>query len=157
MTQNFKARPPEFTISAPHLFDLCQEVRRRSFLCYTVGSHYFIRSVNGVYVSTATLQFAPTPSFPPWFPYVYSLCLCVYFFFANKTICIIFLGFLGGASGKEPAYQCRRHKKCRFNPRVKKIPQRKPWQTTPVFLAGEFHGQRSLAGYTVHGVTKSQT
>ena len=29
--------------------------------------------------------------------------------------------------------------------------------TTPVFLPGKFHGQRSLAGYTVHRVTKSWT
>jgi len=28
---------------------------------------------------------------------------------------------------------------------------------THSFLPGEFHGQRSLAGYTVHGVAKSQT
>ena len=34
---------------------------------------------------------------------------------------------------------------------------RRKWQPIPVFLPGEFHGQRSLAGYTVHGVTKSQT
>ena len=26
-----------------------------------------------------------------------------------------------------------------------------------VFLPGEFHGQRSQAGYTVHSITKSQT
>ena len=26
-------------------------------------------------------------------------------------------------------------------------PQRRKWQPTPVFLPGEFHGQRSLAGY----------
>ena len=30
-------------------------------------------------------------------------------------------------------------------------------QPTPVFLPGEFHGQRSLVGYTVHGIAKSQT
>ena len=30
-------------------------------------------------------------------------------------------------------------------------------QPTPVFLRGESHGQRSLAGYTVHRVTESQT
>ena len=29
---------------------------------------------------------------------------------------------------------------------VKKIPWRRKWQPTPVFLPGEFHGQRSLAG-----------
>ena len=31
------------------------------------------------------------------------------------------------------------------------------WLSTPVLLPGEFHGQRSLAGYTVHGVAKSWT
>ena len=38
---------------------------------------------------------------------------------------------------------CRRH---RFDPWVGKIPQRREWQPTPVFLAGESHGQRSLTG-----------
>ena len=33
----------------------------------------------------------------------------------------------------------------------------KEWQPTPVFLSGEIRGQRSLVGYTVHGVAKSQT
>ena len=28
-------------------------------------------------------------------------------------------------------------------------------QPTPAFLPRKFHGQRSLAGYTVYGVTKS--
>ena len=36
---------------------------------------------------------------------------------------------------------------------VGKIPWRRKWQPTPVFLPGESHGQRSL-GATVHGVTK---
>ena len=35
-------------------------------------------------------QFIPT-SLPPWYPYICSLCLCLYFCFANKFICIIFL------------------------------------------------------------------
>ena len=34
---------------------------------------------------------------------------------------------------------------------------RRARQPTPVFLPGESHGQRSLAGYTVHRVTKSRT
>ena len=38
-----------------------------------------------------------------------------------------------------------------------KIPWRREWQPTPVFLSGKFHGQRSLAGYIVYGVTKSWT
>ena len=33
-------------------------------------------------------------------------------------------------------------------PWVGKIPWRRPWQPTPVFLPGESHGQRSLAGYS---------
>ena len=54
------------------------------------------------------------------------------------------LGFPGGASGKEPACQCRRHKRCQFDSWVGKIPWRRAWQPTAVFLPGESHGQRSL-------------
>ena len=63
---------------------------------------------------------------------------------------------LGFPGSKEPTYQCRRHKRSGLDPWVGKIPWRRTWQTTPVFLPGEFHGWRSL-GTTVHGVTKSQT
>ena len=31
---------------------------------------------------------------------------------------------------------------------IRKIPWRRAWQPTPVFLPGESHGQRSLAGYS---------
>ena len=34
-----------------------------------------------------------------------------------------------------------------FNPWDGKIPWRRAWQPTPVFLPGEYHGQRSLEGY----------
>ena len=37
----------------------------------------------------------------------------------------------------------------RFNPWVGKIPWRGKWQPALVFSPGEFHGQRSLVGYTV--------
>ena len=50
--------------------------------------------------------------------------------------------FLGGSSGKEPACQCRRCRRRRFDPWVEKIPWRRKWQPTPVSLPGEFHGQR---------------
>ena len=36
-------------------------------------------------------------------------------------------------------------------------PWRRKWQPTPVFLPGKSHGWRRLAGYTVHGVSKSRT
>ena len=32
-------------------------------------------------------------------------------------------------------------------PWAEKIPWRRAWQSTPVFLPGESHGQRSLVGY----------
>ena len=54
-------------------------------------------------------------------------------------------------SGKEPACQCRRHKRHRFDPWVRKISWRRAWQPTSVFLPGETHGQRSLAGYSTWG------
>ena len=49
--------------------------------------------------------------------------------------------------------QCRRP---RFNPWVGKIPWRRKWQPTPVFLPRESHGQKSLAGCSPWG-RKSQT
>ena len=58
--------------------------------------------------------------------------------------------------GKELAYQCRRHKRCRFNSWVRKIPWRRAWQPSPVFLPGESHGQRSLGAADLR-VAQSQT
>ena len=57
------------------------------------------------------------------------------------------LGFSGGASGKEPTCQCRRCKRCGFDPWVGMIPWRRAWQPNLVFLPRESHGQRSLDGY----------
>ena len=50
--------------------------------------------------------------------------------------------------------QCRRP---RFGPWVGKIPCRREWQPTPVFLPGESHGQRSLVGYSPLGCKESDT
>ena len=56
--------------------------------------------------------------------------------------------------------QCKR---CRFDPWVGKIPWRRKWQPTPVFLPGESHGQRSLESYspwahrTEHAFTRMVT
>ena len=49
-----------------------------------------------------------------------------------------------------------RHKRWGFDPWVGKIPWRRAWQPTPVFLPGESHGQ-SRWWATVHGVPKSQS
>ena len=50
--------------------------------------------------------------------------------------------------------RCRRPK---FNPWVRKIPWRRYWLLTPLFLPGEFSGQRSLAGYSPWGLKESDT
>ena len=44
-----------------------------------------------------------------------------------------------------------------MDPWVRQILWKRAWQPIPVFLSGESHGQRSLAGYMVCRVTKSQT
>ena len=58
-------------------------------------------------------------------------------------------------SGKESACQCRRCRKRGFDPWVRKIPWRKKWQPTPVFLPRKSHGQRSLEGYSPCGQKES--
>ena len=46
---------------------------------------------------------------------------------------------------------CKKHRRCEFNPWVRKIPWRRKWQPIPVFLPGESHGQRNLMGYSPWG------
>ena len=50
--------------------------------------------------------------------------------------------------------QCRRP---RFDPWVGKIPWRREWPPIPVFLPGEAHGHRSLAGYSPWDHKESDT
>ena len=74
---------------------------------------------------------------------------------------MVFLSTLGPSlvakADKESSCQCRRHKRCEFHPLVrKKIPWRRKWLPTPVFLPEKFHGPRSLVGYSLLG-SKSQT
>ena len=42
-----------------------------------------------------------------------------------------------------------------FDPWLRKIPWRRKWQPTPVLLPGKSHGQRSLVGYSLWGLKKS--
>ena len=44
-----------------------------------------------------------------------------------------------------------------FQSLVQKIPWRRKWQPTPVFLVGESHRQRSLVGYSSWGCKESDT
>ena len=44
-----------------------------------------------------------------------------------------------------------------FDPWVGTIPWRREWLPSPIFLPGEFHGQRNLVGYSPWGRTESHT
>ena len=56
-------------------------------------------------------------------------------------------GFLGGSDVKNPPAM----QETWFDLWVGKISWRREWLPTPVFWSGEFHGQRSLAGYSPWG------
>ena len=75
--------------------------------------------------------------------HIYNIHVCMYVY--------IFMGFPGGVSGKEPTCQCRRCKNHGFDPWIRKIPWRRAWQPTLVFLPGEPRGQRSLVGSSPWG------
>ena len=62
--------------------------------------------------------------------------------------------FPGSSDGKASAYKCGRPG---FNPLVGKIPWRRKWQSTPVFLPGKSHGLRILVGYSLWGRKESDT
>ena len=64
---------------------------------------------------------------------------------------------MGGARGKEHSCQCRRHKRFGLDPWVGNIPWRREEHLTSVFLPGESHGQRRLAGCSPRGHKKSGT
>ena len=68
------------------------------------------------------------------------------FFLIAKLYSIVCMGLPWWLSGKEPTCQCR---KLRFDFWVGKILSRRKRQPSPVFLAGKYHGQRSLAVYSL--------
>ena len=60
------------------------------------------------------------------------------------------IGFPGDSVGKESTCNAG-------EPWVGKIPWRRKWQPTPVFLPGESHGQRSLVDYSPQGCKELDT
>ena len=69
----------------------------------------------------------------------------------------IWLGFPGGSVVKNPPANANRHRRWGFDPWVGKIPWRRKWQLTPVFLPEKSCGQRSLVGYRPQGHKESDT
>ena len=70
-----------------------------------------------------------------------------------KKVYTCWVVFSGSSDGRVHL-QCRGPK---FHPWVKKMPWRRGWLPTLVFLPGRFHGQRSLAGYSPWGCKESDT
>ena len=100
---------------------------------------------------TATLSPA---SLLPMFCWTFKLC-------SHKTqrgkngSTVVQIQATGDTSGEEPACQCRTSNRLRFSPWFGTIPWRREWQPAPVFLPGESHRQRSLAGYSPWGHKES--
>ena len=68
------------------------------------------------------------------------------------------MGFLRGLAGKNPPPNTGRHagrRRCGFDPWVRKIPWRRKWQPTPIFLPGESHEQRRVMDYSPWGRKES--
>jgi len=68
--------------------------------------------------------------------------------YCNCILQYYILGTIWWLSGEEPTCQCRR---LRFDPWVEKMPWRRKWQPTSVFMPGKSHGQRRPAGYSSWG------
>ena len=71
-----------------------------------------------------------------------------------SAIILQVLSFPGGSKGKESTFI---HRRPGFDPWVWKIPWRREWHPIPVFLPGEFHGQRILANYSPWDPKESDT
>ena len=69
----------------------------------------------------------------------------------------LFMDFPGGASGKEHACHTGIIRDVGSIPGSGRSPGGRPWQTTPVLLPKESHGQRILAGYNPWGHRESDT
>ena len=67
---------------------------------------------------------------------------------AFKSLRHLFYGFPVGSAVRDPPTMQDACRRCGFDPWVGKIPWRRKWQPTPVFLPGKSHEQRSLAGYS---------
>ena len=133
------------------------QISHRKRLCLTVSCcvltqlREILSLVSLLIKSTNLIEGAP-PSLPNYLPKVpppNTITLGI------STSINKFGGFPGDASGKEPTCQCRKPKRCGFDPWVGKSPWRRKWQPTPVFLPGESHGQRNLVGYSPWGCKES--
>ena len=77
------------------------------------------------------------------------------FLFSTNTYRGATMGFPEGSVGKESACNAGDIGDAGFGHCVGKIPWRREWRPTPVFLPEKSHGQRSLVGYNSKGCKES--
>ena len=105
------------------------------------------------------LLMPPSPNWSEMSGPKWTLCLIVWFISSACTSESLgsntsSLGLPWWLRGWRVSLQCGRPG---FDSWVRKIPWRRKWQSTPVFLPGKSHGQRGLVGDSPWGHTKSQT
>ena len=93
-----------------------------------------------------SLTFSSTLLLPPYSSWPF-LAVCYASPPDQLSFNILLSGLPRWFSGQESVCQCRRPRRCGFSPWFVKIPWRRNWQPTPVFLPGKSHEQRSLMGY----------
>ena len=147
--------PPLSLTDYIQIYHLCLLGMTVSSAWHEADPHY----AELVSVGIGSQPYSPPPSLPPFqMPSRYikhlifqSLVLPISIPFSSIPGAYIYdlptstSGFPWWLSSKEPACQCRR---CGLDPWIRKIPWRRKWQPTPLFLPGKSHGQRSLADYS---------
>ena len=122
------------------LFSLLNILCRSDFLISVSNCNSFLSTVRHVQRSPKSIF--PPWEIPPWSSPLAPVCSSCSLDLLHKPplethleFPLLSLGLHPG--GKEPVCWCRRHKTCRFDPWIRKIPWRREWQPTPVFLPGE--------------------
>ena len=116
---------------------------RQASLSFTISwSLLKLMSIESVMPSNHLILCCPLLLLPSIFPSIrqlISLCATTTFFQEHQVMC-----------DRQCFCPCLTHLSLSIavNPWVWKIPWRRVWQPTPVFLPGESHGQRSLVGYS---------
>ena len=64
-------------------------------------------------------------------------------------ICMSYVGLPKWLSDKESTCNARAAGDVSSVPEQRRLPRRRKWQPTPVFLPGKSHGQRNLTGYSL--------
>ena len=123
--------------------------------CHIILTISIFLSASGPLTITVPFTFTTKKNLPPCFMWLSSIkvILC-YLVFPNSIM--VRKGFPGDSASKEPTCQCRRYKRCGFNPWVRKIPLEKEMAIHSSIVAWKIPWTREAWWATDHWVTKSQ-